>query len=113
MTTLFCLLTIQELQVLYTHTYALLTEPSAQHRYYQRLPANIVPGQFSPPHIITVHFPPVQYCPLISFLKLLNLHCLNILSPHTSYMSLSTNHDVPHLVPFYTTLSFAAVNPKC
>jgi hypothetical protein len=51
----------------YTHTHALLTEPSAQHRYYQRLPANVVPGQFGPPHIIIVHFPPVQYCPLISF----------------------------------------------
>jgi hypothetical protein len=62
MTTLFYLLTVQELQVLHTHTHALLTEPSAQQRYNQRLPANVVPGQFSPPHINS----PFSFSPVLS-----------------------------------------------
>ena len=99
MTTLFCLLSVQELHVLYTHVCSanrtkcpalLLLTPASEYCPWSVQSTSYHQSLF------------LQSSAVLWSLSL-HLHCLNLFSPHMSYMSLCTNHNVPHLVSFYTT----------
>lgn len=105
MTTLFFLLTVQELPTSHSANRTKCPAPLLPTPASERCPQSVQ----STSH----HHSLFSSSPVLSSDLSLNLHYVNSFSSHMSYMSLCTNHNVPHLVPFYTTLSSAALNPKC